>query len=142
MGTCIGSGRWRRWRCGDEPATMTFVTALPRWPGWRHLPRETRDILFLLGVIAWTVLPHLAHLPWWCGALTAVVLVWRGSLAVANAPLPGRWAVIAVLLLAAGLTWFTHRTLLGKDAGVTLLVVLMVLKTLELRLRRDAVVVF
>lgn len=121
---------------------MTFVAALPRWPGWRHLPRETRDVLFLLGVIAWTVLPHLAHLPWWCGALTAVVLVWRGSLAVANAPLPGRWAVIAVLVLAAGLTWFTHRTLLGKEAGVTMLVVLMVLKTLELRLRRDAVVVF
>lgn len=142
MGTPIANVRSRRWRCGDEPVALTFVTTLPRWPGWRHLPRETRDILFLLGVIAWTVLPHLAHLPWWCGALTAVVLVWRGSLAVANAPLPGRWAVIAVLLLAAGLTWFTHRTLLGKDAGVTLLVVLMVLKTLELRLRRDAVVVF
>ena len=31
---------------------------LPHWPGWRHLPREARDTLFLLGVIAWTVLPH------------------------------------------------------------------------------------
>ena len=26
---------------------------MPRWPGWRHLPRESRDTLFLLGVIAW-----------------------------------------------------------------------------------------
>jgi hypothetical protein len=37
---------------------------------------------------------------------------------------------------------FTHRTLLGRDAGVTLIVVLLALKTLELRARRDAFVVF
>ena len=37
---------------------------------------------------------------------------------------------------------WTERTLIGKDAGVTLLVVLMALKTLELRARRDALVVF
>ena len=30
------------------------------------LPRDTRDTLFLLAVIAWVVLPHVAHLPWWC----------------------------------------------------------------------------
>jgi transglutaminase-like putative cysteine protease len=113
-----------------------------RWPGWRHLPREARDVLFLLGVIGWTVLPHLNHLPWWCGALTAVVLVWRALLALSNAALPGRWWVFSLLLLAIGLTLLTHRTLLGKEAGVTMLVVLMVLKTLELRLRRDALVVF
>jgi transglutaminase-like putative cysteine protease len=115
---------------------------IPRWPGWRHLPRETRDVLFLLGVIGWTVLPHLAHLPWWCGALAAVVLAWRAQLALANAKLPSRWWVAAVLAVAITLTLLTHRTLLGKEAGVTMLVVLMVLKTLELRARRDALVVF
>jgi transglutaminase-like putative cysteine protease len=113
-----------------------------RWPGWRHLPRETRDVLFLLGVIGWTVLPHTSHLPLWCSQLAAVVLVWRALLALRGAPLPGRWWLIAVLAVATGLTFISHRTLLGKDAGVTLLVVLMVLKTLELRARRDALVVF
>ena len=39
-------------------------------------------------------------------------------------------------------TLFSHRTLLGRDAGVTLIVVLLTLKTLELRARRDAFVVF
>ena len=33
-------------------------------------------------VIAWTVLPHVPHLPAWCIALTAPVLLWRGQLAV------------------------------------------------------------
>ena len=115
---------------------------LPAWPGWRHLPREARDTLFLLGVIGWTVLPHLAHLPLWCALLTAGVLLWRARLALTNAALPGRWVVMVVLLLAAGLTLWSHRTLLGKEAGVTLVVALMALKTLELRARRDAFVVF
>jgi transglutaminase-like putative cysteine protease len=106
------------------------------------LPRDARDVLFLLAVIAWTIAPHFAHLPAWCLALTTAVVLWRARLALANAALPGRWPLVGVLLLAAALTWWTHRTLLGKDAGITMLVVLMVLKTLELRARRDALVVF
>ncbi len=115
---------------------------LPRWPGWSRLPREGRDTLFLLGVIAWTVLPHVPHLPGWCIALTSVVLLWRAALAVGNGPLPGRWLLVAVLAVAAGLTFMSYRTLLGKEPGVTMAVVLMALKTLELRARRDAFVVF
>ncbi len=113
-----------------------------RWPGWVHLPRDARDVLFLLGVIAWTVAPHFIHLPLWCLALTACVIGWRALMAITQSPLPGRAVLFAVLALAIGLTLWSHRTVLGKDAGVTLLVVLMVLKTLELRARRDALVVF
>ena len=109
---------------------------------WRRLPREARDTLFLLAVIAWTVLPHLSHLPLWCALLSGAVLLWRGRLALINAPLPGRWVLIAVLVLAAGLTLWSYRTLLGKEAGVTMAVALMALKMLELRARRDAFVVF
>ena len=110
--------------------------------GWRHLPREARDTLFLLAVIGWTVLPHVSHLPVWCSALTAAVLAWRARLALTNAALPGRWVLMAVLLLAAGLTLWSYRSLLGKEPGVTMIVTLMALKTLELRARRDAFVVF
>lgn len=45
-------------------------------------------------------------------------------------------------MLTIGATYATHRTLLGRDAGVTLIVSLLALKTLELRARRDAFVVF
>ena len=109
---------------------------------WQQLPRDARDTLFLLFVIGWTLLPHLWHLPPWCGLLAAVILLWRARLAVHGASLPPRWAVAAVLALAIALTLWSERTLFGRDAGVTLLVVLMALKTLELRARRDALVVF
>jgi protein-glutamine gamma-glutamyltransferase len=114
---------------------------LPRWLPTR-LPREARDTLFLLAVVGWTVLPHVPQLPLWCSLLALMMLLWRGALALRGEPLPSRWVVVAILLLAAGLTWWSHRTLLGREAGVTLVVVLAAMKTLELRARRDAFVVF
>lgn len=109
---------------------------------WSRLPRESRDTLFLLMVIGWTVLPHVSHLPAWCSLLTLTVLLWRTRLALSNGSLPGRWTLVAVLLTAGLLTDYSYGTLLGKEPGVTMAVVLMALKTLELRARRDAFVVF
>ena len=108
----------------------------------RNLPRDSRDTLFLLLVIAWVLLPQTARLPIWCSLLAAAVLIWRGYLAVCNRALPGRWWLLGLLALTITATLLSHRTLLGRDAGVTLLVVLLTLKTLELRARRDAFVVF
>lgn len=107
-----------------------------------RMTREARDTLFLLAVIGWTLLPHAGHVPVWCSGLAAAILGWRAWLAVGNRPLPGRWVLVGLLLAAGALTFWSERTLLGKEAGVTLLVVLMTLKTLELRARRDALVVF
>ena len=102
-----------------------------------RLPREARDTLFLLGVIGWLILPLVAQLPLWCSALAATVLAWRAVLTLQNRPLPRRaWLVLLLVLTVAG-TWASHRTLLGRDAGVTLVVVLLALKTLELRARRE-----
>ncbi|MEO8081274.1 MAG: DUF3488 and DUF4129 domain-containing transglutaminase family protein [Caldimonas sp.] len=123
-------------------AAVAAAALRPHWPGWRRLPREARDTLFLLGVIGWTILPHVAHLPPWCIVLVVFVLAWRARLAVANAALPSRWWLVAVLGAALLLTLWSYRTLLGKEPGITLAVALMTLKTLELRARRDAFVVF
>ena len=124
---------------------MSSVPAPARrvaWPGLRNLPREARDTLFLLGVIGWTALPHVSHLPLWCALLTGAVLLWRARLALVGGALPSHWVLVGVLFLAAGLTLWSYRTLLGKEPGVTMVVALMALKTLELRARRDAFVVF
>jgi protein-glutamine gamma-glutamyltransferase len=106
------------------------------------LPRDARDTLFLLLVIAWVILPQVGQLPLWCSVLAAALLAWRGWLAIASRPLPGAWWVFGLLVMAVAATLATHRTLLGRDAGVTLIVILLALKTLELRARRDIFVVF
>ncbi|OBS29766.1 hypothetical protein A9O67_10180 [Tepidimonas fonticaldi] len=106
------------------------------------LPRETRDTLFLLGVIGAIVGMQTGHIPVWTSALAAAVLVWRGWIAWRGRPLPGWPWRLALTVAAAGLTVGSHRTLLGPEAGVTLIVVLLTLKTLEMRTRRDAYVIF
>ncbi len=113
-----------------------------RWSVGATLPRDTRDTLFLLAVIGWVAFMQVGHTPWWCTALTAGVLVWRTTLALRGLHLPG-WPVrVGLLGLTLAATFMTHSTLIGRDAGVTLIVVLLALKTLEMRARRDAFVVF
>ncbi len=108
----------------------------------KNLPRDARDTLFLLAVIGWIVMPQVSHLPVWCSVVTACILLWRGWIALNGRALPNRWWLLALLFITLGATFLSHRTLLGRDAGVTLIVVLLALKTLELRAKRDALVIF
>lgn len=107
-----------------------------------NLPREARDTLFLLVVIAWIIAPQANHLPLWCIAMAGVILLLRAWLAVNNRKLPSRFWLFLLLVMASTATFATHKTLLGRDAGVTSIVVLLTLKTLEMRGRRDAFVIF
>jgi transglutaminase-like putative cysteine protease len=108
----------------------------------QSLPRDCRDTLFLLAVVAWILLPQLEHLPLWCSVMAAGMLLWRGRLALTAQALPGKLWLLGLLAITLGATLLTHNTLLGRDAGVTLLVMLLALKTMELRARRDAFVIF
>jgi len=108
----------------------------------RNLPRDSRDSLFMLLLIGWILMPQVSHLPLWCSLLSGTVLLWRGYLALTLRPLPSRWWLLALLLLTVAATLLTYKTLLGRDAGLTVIMVLLALKTLELRTKRDAFVVF
>ena len=113
---------------------------------WSHrlraLPRETRDTLFLLLVVAWLVAPQAQRLPLWCTLGVGAVLLWRAALAVSGRPLPHGLVLAGLLAAGVAATWLTYRSVLGRDAGVTLTVLLLALKTLEMRARRDAFVIF
>jgi len=87
------------------------------------------------------VVPHFEHLPWWATAIVTLLLVWRIWLTLAQRPLPGRFVMLPLLLAAAAGVYLQHRTLAGQDAGVTFLLLLMALKLLELRARRDVFIV-
>lgn len=106
------------------------------------LPRDTRDTLFLLFATAWVIAPQVANLPAWASAMAFGMLLWRGWMAWSGRPLPGRWLLTVLVIVAVGGTLLTHRTILGRDAGVTLMVMMLAFKTLELRARRDAMVIF
>jgi transglutaminase-like putative cysteine protease len=96
---------------------------------------------WILGSLLAVILPHAVRLPWWvtmfafgmCGA-HALLLRHQG------------WKVPRLLLFAATLAgaagvFLKYGTLLGRNAGVALLVVMATLKLLELRRSRDALLI-
>lgn len=121
---------------------MHPLTPRSLWSALQKMPREARDTLFTLTVIAWVLMPQINHVPLWCSLLTGSVLCWRTWLALSARPLPSRWWLLLLLMAALGATFFSFGTFLGREPGVTLIMVLLALKTLELRARRDAFVVF
>lgn len=105
------------------------------------ISREGRDTLWLLATLALIMAPHAARLPLWCAVGATLAMLWRAHMAWRDSRLPPRWVLLVALAACVGLTLLTHRALFGREAGVTLVVVLTGLKTLELRARRDAFVV-
>jgi transglutaminase-like putative cysteine protease len=110
-------------------------------PQMSSAARERRDILVLLFAVAFVAVPHFEHLPWWATALLLLMLFWRVFLTVAQQPLPGRYLLVPLLIGAGFGVYLQHGTLIGQQAGVTFLLLLMALKLLEMRARRDIFVV-
>ncbi|WP_094161883.1 transglutaminaseTgpA domain-containing protein [Thiomonas delicata] len=108
----------------------------------RGLPRDARDTLFLLAVAGITLVPLTPHLPPWAGLGAAALLAWRAVLAWRSRPLPARWMLAALLIAGAGLTLWQFRTIFGRDPGIALVSLLLGLKALETRNRRDTYVLF
>lgn len=98
------------------------------------------QIYALLLSILMVIAPHTDHLPPWVTALCAALLAWRAHLTRIEGALPKRWLLTAITLAAVGAILAEYRTLFGREAGVTLLILLTALKFMELRGPRDAMV--
>jgi transglutaminase-like putative cysteine protease len=110
--------------------TVRDTTALP--------VSAQRWVLAALGLV---ILPHLPHLPWWLSLYVIGVALVKLRQLHRPARQPSR-AVLAVLTLAGiGGVLLHFGTLLGRNAGVALMVVMLVLKLLEMRATRDALLV-
>ncbi len=134
------------------------MTGKKRFPSVLPMTRETlasdslsqdqpvgRAALFTLLVALIPVMgPHVSHLPEWCSAFAGLMFAWRAWLTwrsgFAPVKLPSKWLLMFLLVLAVAGTLWTHRTLFGRDAGVTFVTLMLSLKLLETRTKRDAVV--
>lgn len=116
-------------------------TSTPARPARSEVERERADTAWMLFALGLVLAPHVMHLPLWASAVTALLLAWRVALTwqrlrpVAK-PLLG---LIAGLCLLGVL--LEYRTLFGRDAGVALLALLLGVKLMEMRTRRDVFVV-
>lgn len=100
-----------------------------------------RDTLWISAAFGLVAAPHALRLPWWITAVTAALIAWRTYLGRAHLELPRSWLLMVLVTGAAAGIYLHHRTLFGRDAGVALLVIMLALKLMETRSRRDALVV-
>jgi protein-glutamine gamma-glutamyltransferase len=106
-----------------------------------RLTRDKADTLLLLLAALMVLAPHFGHLPLWTSATVCLTLAWRAAITLRGSRLPPMWLLLPVSLLAMGGVYLTYRTLLGREAGVTMLALLLTFKLLEMHARRDLFVV-
>ncbi|WP_085314234.1 transglutaminase family protein [Derxia lacustris] len=105
------------------------------------LGHDGRATLLLLLAVAAVVVPHFEHLPGWALAVTLGAFGWKCRLLALHRAAPPRLLLALIVGAIALGTWRSYGSLFGRDAGVTLLVMLMCLKLLEMQARRDSFVV-
>ena len=101
------------------------------------LPVPGRLLAVLLVLLAGLMAPHAANLDPLILAFFYLAALWR--LLVIRHPhwMPGRWLLLLLMFGALMLVLFTTGPFDGRLAGTALLVVMLGLKLLEIRARRD-----
>lgn len=103
----------------------------------RPMSRAKSDTLLLLATCTLVLLPHLGHLPAWAIPLCAALLAWRGWITFRGNRMPPRWLLVSIAALVMAGVFATYKTFFGREAGVTMLTLLLALKLLEMHAKRD-----
>jgi len=133
--------------CGYSDRTATQPVAPGGMPAHLGAVRVEANMKLsaplVYGLIACILLvsaPHAEYLPLWVSILCSTILGWRFYLAFSGNPLPPRWLLLGITAASVAGILLSYHTLFGREAGVTLLILLAALKLLELRAARDATV--
>ncbi|MGZ8289223.1 MAG: transglutaminase TgpA family protein [Telluria sp.] len=106
-----------------------------------RLTRDKSDTLLLLGAALMVLAPHALHLPLWVSLTCGATLLWRALITFRGTRMPASLVLLPLALAAMGGVFATFGTVLGRDAGVAMLVLLVAFKMLEMHARRDLFVV-
>jgi len=99
------------------------------------------DIVWLLAAMAFVIAPHTLRIPLWMSACCLAAGGWRWWIARNSLHSPPSW-LMGLFALAVGAGAFVeYRRLFGREVGVAMLIVMLCLKILEMKNKRDAIVV-
>ena len=102
-----------------------------------QLPIPGRLLAALLLLLGALMAPHLANLSAAVPAFFYVAMTWRLAAIRRPAWMPRRWTLMLLMIVAVALVVVSTGLSDGRLAGTALLVVMLGLKLLELRARRD-----
>jgi transglutaminase-like putative cysteine protease len=104
---------------------------------------SNQSILWLMLGLTLGALPHFFNQPIWVAIIFLAMIGWRCMNIWQAWPLPSpyykkqRWLQLSIALLAISLLLLHYGNLIGRDAGVALLTVMLGLKVIEIRTPRD-----
>lgn len=101
--------------------------------GWQ------RRLVFIL--VAANVAVHYGDVPAWIPSLALLFVGWRWLADIYRIPCPGRWGAAIFAAAATFGVWAEFARLIGDPASTALLVIMVALKTFEIRGYRDLMIV-
>ncbi len=99
------------------------------------------NIMWLLAAMTFVIAPHTQRLPWWATAACVAAGVWRWWIARNGFRTPPWWAMSAIAIAITAAAFLEYKRLFGREVGIALLIVMLCLKVLEMKMKRDAMVV-
>jgi len=111
---------------------MRFIPQLQRIP--------MANLSLLLSVLL-VILPQLPRLPLWLSLLCLAVLGWRLLFDMGRVRLPNRILRFGLVILSILGLIVSYHTIVGREAGTALLILMLSLKLLEMQGQRDVTVV-
>src|SRR5690606_36352010 len=94
-----------------------------------------------MGAVLLSALPQVAFQPAWVSATFLMLFGWRFGLVMAGRGTPGAMVRLLAAVACAAAVYAQYQSLVGREPGITLLVLFLGLKLMEMRARRDLFVV-
>lgn len=101
---------------------------------------DRRHFAVVLGALAVAFAPHVLHVQWVISLIAALAWGYAVGIHFQGWPVPPRWLRASVALSCLALVLALHGRSFGRDAGVALLSLMLGLKVVESRSRRDLLV--
>lgn len=101
---------------------------------------DHRAMSLLLPLLLLVLAPHFAELPWWESAAVVALGLWRWQASRLGWRLPGKVLRVMITAVVIVSVFVKFGSVAGRDAGIALLVAMLALKLIELRQRRDLLV--
>ncbi|MCK4762494.1 MAG: DUF3488 domain-containing transglutaminase family protein [Candidatus Aminicenantes bacterium] len=107
------------------------------WAVSPRLPISKGSLNWLIFCLLMVIAGHVTHIPVWAALGALFIVVWRLRMVRKRSPLPAN--ILRFMLTAGAIAGVvvTYRSYLGRDPGITALVILSSLKLLELKSHRD-----
>jgi protein-glutamine gamma-glutamyltransferase len=98
------------------------------------------NITWLLAAMAFVIAPHAARMPLWVSAVCIAAGAWRWWIARHALRVPPWWLMGLIAVAVAIAARAEYGRWFGREVGVTLLIIMLCLKILEMRMKRDAMI--